>query len=176
MIALGVVFSRLLQAVKLERDAFVWMDFNDRATGDAAILVAITQVLISLGLGTSLLSILNPAVLIQILLSALFTWVIYSGAVYVVSRYLLDASGTYAIYLRITGFAFPTLLLVVFVALIIPSGLLAFILGGAWFVVIVANGLTYTVDLPMHKAATAAVGGLILMVIVQAILGSIRTF
>ncbi len=173
---MGVVFSRLLQTVKLERDAFVWMDFNDRATGDAAILVAITQVLMALGLGTSLLSLLNPATLVQILLSALFTWVIYSGAVYLVSRYLFDASGTYAIYLRITGFAFPTLLLVVFVALIISSGLLAFILGGAWFVVIVANGLTYTVDLPMQKAVTAAVGGLILVVIAQAIFGSIRSF
>ena len=152
------------------------MDFNDRATGDAAILVAITQVLISLGLGTSLLSLLNPATLVQILLSALFTWVIYSGAVYLVSRYLFDASGTYAIYLRITGFAYPTLLIVVFVVLIGPSGMLAFILGGVWFVVIVANGLTYTVDIPMQKAATAAVGGLILMVIAQAILGSLRAF
>ena len=37
---MGVVFSRLLQTVKLQRDAFVWMDFNDRATGDAAILGA----------------------------------------------------------------------------------------------------------------------------------------
>ncbi|RLE16786.1 MAG: hypothetical protein DRJ28_00825 [Actinobacteria bacterium] len=176
MISVGVVFSRLLQAIKLERDAFVWMDFNDRATGDAAILVAITQVLITLGLGTSLLSLLNPTTLVQILLSALFAWVVYSGAVYVVSRYIFDVSGTYAIYLRITGFAFPTLLLVVFVALLVPSGLLAFVLGGAWFVVIVANGLTYTVDISMQKAATAAVGGLILMVIAQAILGSIRTF
>lgn len=176
MISLGVVFSRLLQTVKLERDAFVWMDFNDRATGDAAILVAITHVLLTLGLGTSLLTLLNPATLIQVLLGALFTWVIYSGAVYVVGRYLLGASGSYAIYLRITGFAFPTLLLIVFAALVIPSGFLAFIVGGVWFVFIVATGLTYTVDLPMPKAATAAVGGYVLMVIAQQIIGSIRAF
>jgi hypothetical protein len=176
VISLGVVFSRLLQTVKLERDAFVWMDFNDRATGDAAILVAITQILLTLGLGTSILTLLNPATLVQILLGALFTWVIYSGAVYVVGRYLFDASGGYAIYLRITGFAYPTLLLVVFAALVIPSGFLAFIVGGAWFVVIVANGLTYTVDLPMPKAAAAAVGGYVLMVIAQQIIGSIRAF
>jgi hypothetical protein len=176
VISLGVVFSRLLQTVKLERDAFVWMDFNDRATGDAAILVAITQVLLTLGLGTSLVTLLNPATLVQILVSALFAWVIYSGAVYVVSRFLFDASGGYAIYLRITGFAYPTLLVVIFVALVVPSGFLAFILGGAWFVVIVANGLTYTVDLPMPKAAAAALGGLVLMVIAQQILGSIRSF
>ncbi|GMQ92607.1 MAG: hypothetical protein BMS9Abin12_0083 [Acidimicrobiia bacterium] len=173
---MGVVFSRLLQTIKLERDAFVWMDFNDRATGDAAILVAITQVLIALGLGTSLLAMLNPLTLIQVLLGALFTWVVYSGAVYLISRFLFDASGQYAIYLRITGFAYPTLLLVIFTALIVPNALVAFVLGGAWFVVIVANGLTYTVDMSLQKAVVAAVGGLILMVIAQAIFGSIRGF
>jgi len=172
----GVVFSRLLQVVRLRRDAFVWMDFNDRATGDAAILVAITQVLMALGTGTSLLRLLNPATLISLLISALFFWVFYSGAVYVISRFLFDGSGGYAIYLRITGFAYPTLLLVIFTVLIIQSALISFVVGGAWFVVVVANGLTYTVDIPMLKAATAAVGGLILLVIVQAIFGSLLAF
>ena len=173
---MGVVFSRLLQTVKLERDAFVWMDFNDRATGDAAILVAITQVLVSLGLGRSLIDLLNPLVLFQLLLSALFTWVIYSGAVYVVSRFLLDGSGQYAIYLRITGFAYPTLLLFVFTAIFVSNTTLAFLLGGAWFIVVVANGLTYTVDIPIAKAAGAAIGGFVVIVIAQAIFGSILSF
>ncbi len=173
---LGVVFSRLLQTVKLDRDAFVWMDFNDRATGDAAILVAITQVLISLGLGRSLVNLLNPYNLLQLLLSALFFWVIYSGAVYVVSRYLLDGSGRYPIYLRITGFAYPTLLLVVFTAIFVPNVTLALLLGGAWFVVIVANGLTYTVDISIPRAVAAAVGGFVVIVIVQAIFGSVLSF
>ena len=62
---MGVVFSRLLQTIKLERDAFVWMDFNDRATGDAAILVAITQVLLAFANGVSLIGLLNPATLIR---------------------------------------------------------------------------------------------------------------
>jgi len=176
VIFLGVVFSRLIQAVKLDRDAFVWMDFNDRASGDAAILVAITQVLISLGLGRSLINLLNPFTLLQVFLSALFTWVIYSGAVYLVSRFLLDGTGQYAIYLRITGFAYPTLLLVVFTAIFLSDVLLAFMLGGAWFVVVVAHGLMYTVDLPLPKAAVAAIGGFVVIVVVQAIFGSILRF
>lgn len=173
VISLGAVFSRLLQAVRLERDAFVWMDFNDRATGDAAILVVITQILVALGLGTPLLDLLRPATLVELLISALFTWVIYSGAVYLVSRFLLDGSGQYAIYLRITGFAYPTLLLVVFTAIFISNSTLALALGGAWFVVVVANGLTYTVDLPLRKAFLAAIGGFVVVVIVQAVFGSI---
>ena len=88
---MGVVFQRLLQTIKLQRDAFVWMDFNDRATGDAAILVAVTQVLIMLGTGSSIVDVLfNPARLVSALISALFFWLIYTGATYVIVRYLLD--------------------------------------------------------------------------------------
>ena len=152
------------------------MDFNDRATGDAAILVAITQILIALGLGSSLFDLLNPLALVQLLISALFTWVLYSGAVYLVSRFLLDGTGQYAIYLRITGFAYPTLLLIVFTSIVLASATLALALGGAWFVVVVANGLMYTVDLPLPKAFLAAVGGFVVVVVVQAIFGSILAF
>ncbi len=152
------------------------MDFNDRATGDAAILVVITQVLMALGLGRSLVSLLNPATLVQLLISALFIWVIYSGAVYLVSRFLLDGSGQYAIYLRITGFAYPTLLLIVFTSIFISNITLALALGGAWFVVVVANGLTYTVDMPLPNAFAAAVGGFVVLVVVQAVFGSILAF
>ena len=176
VIFLGVVFSRLLQAVKLQRDAFVWMDFNDRATGDAAILVATTQLLIALGLGASLFDLISPLILVQLLIGALFTWVLYSGAVYLVSRFLLDGTGQYAIYLRITGFAYPTLLLVVFTSIVISNPTLALALGGAWFVVVVANGLMYTVDLPLPKAFLAAIGGFVVVVTVQAIFGSILAF
>ena len=173
---MGVVLSRLLQTVKLQRDAFVWMDFNDRATGDAAILVAGTQVLIAIGLGLSLGQLINPLTLANVLLGGLFFWVVYSGATYGVARFLFDGHGTYAIYLRITGFAYPTLLVIVFVSLFVSNPLLALIAGGAWFVVVVANGLTYVADLSIGKAASSAIGGYILMIIVQTIFGNIFRF
>jgi hypothetical protein len=152
------------------------MDFNDRATGDAAILVVVTQILIALGLGTSLFSLLNPFALVQLLIGALFAWVLYSGAVYLVSRFLLDGSGQYAIYLRITGFAYPTLLLIVFTSIVLSNPTLALATGGVWFVVVVAYGLMYTVDLPLSKASLAAVGGFVVLVVVQAIFGSLLAF
>ena len=173
---MGVVLSRLLQTVKLQRDAFVWMDFNDRATGDAAILVAGTQVLIALGLGLSLGQLINPLTLANVLLGGLFFWVVYSGATYGVARFLFDGHGTYAIYLRITGFAYPTLLVLVFVNIFVSNPLLALIASGAWFVVVVANGLTYVADLSITKAAASAIGGYVLMIVVQAIFGNIFRF
>ena len=46
---MGEVLHRLLQAIRFDRDAYVWMDFNDRATGDGLILVAVTQLLLIVG-------------------------------------------------------------------------------------------------------------------------------
>ena len=173
---LGVVFHRLLQTVKLERDAFVWMDFNDRATGDAAILVAATQILLSLGVGTSIGTLLNPFNLVQVLISAMFFWILYSAAVYVIVRYLLDGHGSFPVFLRVAGFAYPTLLLLVFANLISDNFLVVLLLGAPWFVVIVARGVTYIADLDAPKALGAAIGGYVAVTIIQQILGGLRLF
>ena len=175
---MGVVFQRLLQTIKLERDAFVWMDFNDRATGDAAILVAATQVLIMLGTGSSIVDVLfNPARLISALISALFFWLIYTGATYAIVRFLFDGEGSFPTMLRITGFAYPTLLVLIATRLLLPDSFsLALLVGGAWFVVVVANGVLYVADLPIAKAFLAAIGGFVLVIILQSILSSIRLF
>ncbi len=173
---MGVVLDRLVQTIRLERDAFVWMDFNDRATGDAAIIVVVTQVLMALGFGYSLLALLHPMTLISLLISALFSWVVYAGATYGVSRFVFDGHGTYAVYLRITGFAAPTLLLAVFINFLVPDPRLAFLAGGVWFIFVVANGLTYIADLSMVKAVASALGGYILMVVIGLILGSVFAF
>ncbi len=173
---MGVVLNRFLQAIRLDRDAFVWMDFNDRATGDAAILVAGTQVLLSLGTGSSIGDLLNPIRLAVLVINGFFFWVIYSGAVYGVSKYLFEGHGTYAPVLRITGFAYPTVLLIIFVNLFVSSPALVLVIGGAWFVVVVANGMSYVADLAIEKAFGAAIGGYVLLVIVQTILSNLRIF
>ncbi|MBT8213007.1 MAG: hypothetical protein KJN71_07660, partial [Acidimicrobiia bacterium] len=48
----GMILRRLVQALRFDRDAFVWMDFEDRASGDAFMLVVITRVLIQIGIGS----------------------------------------------------------------------------------------------------------------------------
>ncbi len=46
---------RMVETFGLKREAFVWMDLNDRATGDALILVVVTRLLILVGFGSRLL-------------------------------------------------------------------------------------------------------------------------
>jgi hypothetical protein len=155
------------------------MDFNDRATGDAAILVAGTQILIMLGTsGLSAFRVLfDPVGLISALISALFFWLMYTGATYAIVRYLFDGEGSFPTMLRITGFAYPTLLVLIATDLLLPSSFsLALLVGGAWFVVVVANGVLYVADLPISKAFLSAVGGFVLVIIIQSILSSFRLF
>ncbi len=162
--------------MRLERDAFVWMDFNDRATGDAAILVAGTQILLALGTGASILDLLNPFTLITVIVAGLFFWLIYSGATYAIARFVFDGHGGYPFYLRVTGFAYPALLVLIFADLVFDNFALILIVGAALFVVIVATGLTYIADLSREKAFGAAIGGYVAVTIIQTIMSSLRIF
>ncbi|MFQ5555268.1 MAG: hypothetical protein ACE5GC_07865 [Acidimicrobiia bacterium] len=171
---MGVAFSRLLQAVRLDRDAFVWMNFNDRATADALLFVPLTRFLILLGSGWSLLGVTTSArglaVLFNVMVTSVIFWLAYAGLTYAVVRFLFQRGGTYAVYLRVTGFAYPTLLLVIFTRQLGLSDVAAIFAGSVWFLAVVTRGITYESDLPTDRAAVSAVLGLVAWVIVASIL------
>lgn len=169
---MGEALNRLLQAVRLERDAFVWMDFNDRATADALIFVAITRLLILVGEGfriTGLGAIGGLEALITVTFNALIFWLMYSGIVFAIVRFLLRGDGQYAVFLRITGFAYPTLLLTIFTSKLGLAPTAALVLGSVWFLAVVTRGVTFEGDLPTERAVLAAVGGLVGWIIVSSI-------
>ncbi len=174
---MGVVLNRLLQAIRFDRDAFVWMDFNDRATGDALIIVAITQVLFLFAGGTSLFGLVTGlSSVLYALLSAVMFWLIYSGLVYAVVAFLMRGDGHYPVYLRMAGFAFPTLLLTIATTQILGSGLIGTLLGSLWFLLVVAYGTHYISDLPLDRSIVAAVLGWAGWIVVSTILGGFSIF
>ena len=167
---MGEVLQRLVQTLRFERDAFVWMDFNDRATGDALILVVVTQVLILLGGGASLFGLVGslPTVL-RVMLEALIFWLVFSGITYAAAKYLFRGDGAYATFLRIAGFAYPTLLVLLFTSRFIGNSSLAFLVGSLWFLAIVAYGVHYIADLDLPKSAACSGLGIVGWVIISAI-------
>jgi len=174
---MGVVLNRLLQTIRFDRDAFVWMDFNDRATGDALILVAITEVLIIIAGGTPLFGLVTGlADVLYALLSTVMFWLIYSGLVYAIAVYLFRGDGQYAIYLRIAGFAFPTLLLTIATTQIFGTGLIGVLVGSLWFLLVVAYGTHYISDLPLDRSIVAAVLAWAGWIVVSSILGGLSLF
>lgn len=172
---MGEVGKRFLQTIRLEREAFVWMDFNDRATGDALVLVGITQLLMFAGITGGLSSIFNLGVwdlLIALVLAGLIQWLLYSAIAWALVRYIVQGSGDYATYLRFTGFAFPTTLLSLAVALVLNrGGLIPFVVGFLWFMAIIARGIEYESDLPQERAWFVAIGAFAGLLLVDAIFG-----
>jgi hypothetical protein len=174
---MGVVLNRLVQAIRFDRDAFVWMDFNDRATGDALILVAITEVLFLFAGGTSLFGLVTGLVsVLAALLSTVMFWLIYSGLVYAIAVYLFRGDGHYPVYLRIAGFAFPTLLLMIATTRMLGGGLIGTLAGSVWFLLVVAYGTHYVSDLPLDRSVVAAVLGWAGWIVVSTILGGFSLF
>ena len=170
-----LVLDRLLATVRVEREAFAWLDLNDRATGDALVLVAVTRLLILLGLGWSLFGLATSLsgfeILIASFVSAAIFWLAYSGLVLAIVRFGFKGEIKYAITMRVTGFAYPTLLLTVFTLRLGLPAVPALLLGAVWFVFIVAHGVRYESELPLERCVAAAAGGLVLWVIVASIFG-----
>lgn len=167
--------KRLLQTIRFERDAFVWMDFNDRATGDAFVFVGVTRFLILLGMAWRIIGFVGPIagfeILIQAVLNALIFWLMYAGIAFAATKYLFQGPGNYAVFLRITGFAYPTLLLVIFTDRLGLGPTAALVTGSIWFLAIVTMGVKYEGELPTERAALVAVAGLVGWIIVSAIFG-----
>mgnify|MGYP001817417166 FL=1 len=174
---MSVVLNRLLQTIRFDRDAFVWMEFNDRATGDALIIVAVTEALFLIAGGTPLFGLVTSfTAVMSSLLSAIMFWLIYSGLVYAIVVFLFRGDGRYPIILRIAGFAFPTLLLTIATAQIFGNDLIATLVGSLWFLLVVAYGTHYVADLPLDRSIVAAVLGWAGWIVVSTILGGFSLF
>ena len=172
---MGEAFRRLLQAVRLERDAFVWMDFNDRATGDAVIFVSLTALGLLRSRGASFFGLVTSVgginALFSSLLDGVIFWLVYSGLVLFVVRMLFQAPAKYPMLLRVAGFAYPTLLVGIFTTKLGLSGLVGFLLGTVWFLAVVAKGVRYESDLRPARAYAAVGLAMVLWIVVSAILG-----
>ena len=73
--------------------------------------------------------------------------------------------------LRVVGFAYPTMLLVLISRELSSSPFVVLLTGSAWLLAIVARGLVYEANLETSKAVFAAVLGLVGWYLLAQILG-----
>jgi hypothetical protein len=167
---MGAVLQRFVEAIRFDREAFVWMEFNDRATGDALVLVVVTEILLLIAGGIPLLGLFAGfSGTVAALVSMAIFWLVFSAIVYAAVKYLFRGDGIYAYYLRLTGFAIPTLLLGIFTNWLIGSDPIAAFVGSLWFLAVVAYGTHYIADLPLPQAGAAALAGYVGWFILQTI-------
>ncbi len=164
----GVIVKKIVGVARFDRESYLWVLWNDRAGGDAVIIVLITQAALTLGLVG-----LNFRLFLQLFISGLFFWLIYSGLAYAAGKFLFEGSGNFGGVLRIAGFAFPTTILVLaFQVFVSPTW--AYLASLGWFVAIVAYGMKEAMDLPIQRGWPAAGLGVLGFLVVSAVLGGIR--
>ena len=158
------IVTRFIQAATLRRDAFLWMYFEGQATGDAVVLVTIT----ALVLPAAVFGKLDVGIYVGAVISSLFAWLIVSALVWAAAKWIFEGHGEYAGVLRVVGFAFPTLLLLL-VTLPVLGGLLGLAVGSLWFVAVIAAGLQVVMEMPQDRAWGAALAGFASWLILQEI-------
>jgi hypothetical protein len=103
-------------------------------------------------------------------LSALVAWLVIAGLTWAAARFIFDSTNDYAPVLRVAGFAFPTLLVLI-LTLRVFGGYLGLLAGFAWFILVLAAGTQEVMDLKREHALGAAGAGFVGWLLVQWVLG-----
>lgn len=156
---------RIVEAARFDREAFLWMIWNDRAVGDAALIVIAVEAAFSIALAG-----LNLLVFFAFLISGLIFWLVFSGFTYGAAKYLFQGHGRYQHVMSIVGFAYPARLVIL--ALLYFTGYpVALLIGSVWFLAIVAHGTKEAMELPFQQSALAAAAGFVGFLVFSAIFG-----
>lgn len=171
--------QRLWQALQLKRDAYVWMQFNQAANGDAVLIVAavyavwiLFAVVFNLG-GLPYLTKGEFAVggFFQLFISGGFGWIIGSGAVYAISTFIFESRVNFGSIVPVTGYAHAPLVLVPVISrLNFPVGA-ALIFLGIWSAAMMVTGFQSNLDMTQERAIGSALTAMFVWLLLVGIPG-----
>ena len=171
--------QRLWQALQLKRDAYVWMQFNQAANGDAVLIVAAVYgvwVLFASVLNTSGLPFLATGAdalidFVSLFIAGAFAWIIGSAAVYAISTFIFESRVNFGAIVPITGYAHAPLAVVPIVArLSFPVGA-ALIFLGIWSAAMMVTGFQSNLDMTQERAIGSALTAMFVWVLLVGIPG-----
>ena len=161
--------QRIWQALQLKRDAYVWMQFNQAANGDAVLIVAfvyaIWMAFIFL-LNVSGLPVLTAGVFsftefVNLFIRGGLGWILGSGAVWLIVSYVFEQPIRFGTVIPITGYAHAPLALVPVVAAIGLAGGLAMLVTGIWSAAMMVTGFQSNLDVSQERAVGLALAPLL---------------
>lgn len=171
--------QRLWQALQLKRDAYVWMQFNQAANGDAVLIVAAVYavwILFAIGLNLGGLPFLSAGAwavgtFVSLFIAGAFAWILGSGAVYAISTFIFEARVNFGTIVPITGYAHAPLVLVPVIArLNLPVGA-ALIFLGIWSAAMMVTGFQANLDMTQERAIGAALTAMFIWILIVGIPG-----
>ncbi|NNL49034.1 MAG: hypothetical protein HKO76_11795 [Acidimicrobiia bacterium] len=171
--------QRLWQALQLKRDAYVWMQFNQAANGDAVLIVAavyafwaLFAVVFSLG-GLPFLAKGDFAFsqFFSLFIGGGFGWILGSGAVYAINTFIFESRVNFGAIVPITGYAHAPLALVPIVSRLgLPVGA-ALIFIGIWSAAMMVTGFQSNLDMTQERAIGAALAAMFVWLLMVGIPG-----
>ncbi len=161
--------QRLWQALQLKRDAYVWMQFNQAANGDAVIVVgfvyavwvAVVFFLSVSGLPVVRAGILSVTAFITLFIRGGFGWILGSGAVWLIVSYVFEQPIRFGSVIPITGYAHAPLALVPVAAAVGLAGGLAMLFAGIWSAAMMVTGFQSNLDVSQERAVGLALAPLL---------------
>lgn len=157
------MIRRAIDAALLRREPYLEMLLRRDGVADGAIVVATVHALLMI---PWILDGVGPLTAVRVVLYGLINWIMLSGLVYLIGRYLLEGDGTFPGTMAATSIGHPVLLAGVLLAPFMHP-LRAQLVVSIWLVATLWVAARVALELPRSRAAVAAVGGWAAFVVVS---------
>ena len=157
------MIRRAIDAALLRREPYLQMLLRSDGVADGAMVVAVVYALLMVPWILDGVGVLSAA---RVILYGLLNWIVLSGLVYLIGRYLLEGDGTYQGTMAATSIGYPVLLLGFLLAPFLAP-LRAQLVVSIWLVATVWVAARVALELSKGRAAMAAIGGWMAFVVIS---------
>lgn len=161
------IIDRMRGAAMLDVATYEEVEADTTATGQAAIVVAISAVASAIGAAGP-----GGPSIVGTLIGALLSWVLWAGLTYVIGDKVFGGTATWGELLRTLGFAqAPRVLLVL--GIIPVFGLLVWLAVAIWVLIAGIIAIRQALDFSTQKALLTALIGWVIVMVMSALLGGL---
>jgi hypothetical protein len=159
------VIRRAIDAALLKREPYLVMVVRPDGVADGALVVATVYALLMIPVVLDGIGVITAT---RVILYGLVNWIILSGLVYLIGRYLLEGDGSFPGTMAATAIGHPVLLAGILLAPILEPWQAQLVVS-VWLVATLWVAARVALELPRTRAAVAAVGGWAAFVVVSLI-------
>ena len=166
------MINRIKGVLFLDSEAFKEIEGDEKATGQAALIVIVASILAALGISFGHV-VFNPGVaptvspilkLVGVVFWGLAAWLVWSGVTYYIGTKIFHGVSTYGEMLRVVGFAYTPIAFLI-LSVIPVFGLAIALLASVWAFAAVFIGVKEGLDLDSGPTlATVLVGWFIYLI------------
>jgi len=177
------MINRIKGVLLLESETFKEVEHDEKATGQAAIIVVIASILAAIGAASdpfvgALASGLSPlsfgsgsalVVFLGVIVWSILAWLVWAFATYFIGTKIFHGKATYGEMLRVTGFAYAPLAFMI-LSVIPCIGFAISLVVSVWALAAVFVGVREGIDLDFGRTLVTVIAGWLIYAIGMGIL------